>query len=211
MLKFHYHPLSPVARSVWLLLLEKQIPFEPIVMDIRTRNPELLAINPFHHVPVIVDGDLRLLESIAILDYLELKYPQIAFSPTTPEAIAQMRMVQMATVNELVPTLGWLVMTDTALPTATEQRIATTLTFLTEQLGNHLYFGGDRPNLADITVGSVVPLVQRLGYALAEYPGLEQWRQRIIDRPAWQETCPDDDSFNQWQRWIKILIKRRPK
>jgi glutathione S-transferase len=122
-----------------------------------------------------------------------------------------MRMVQMATVNELVPTLGWLVMTDTALPTATDQRIATTLTFLTEQLGNHLYFGGDRPNLADITVGSVVPLVQRLGYALAEYPGLEQWRQRIIDRPAWQETCPDDDSFNQWQRWIKILIKRRPK
>jgi glutathione S-transferase len=211
MLKFHYHPLSPVARGVWLLLLEKQIPFEPIAMDIRTRNPDLLAINPFHHVPVIIDGDLRLLESIAILDYLELKYPHIAFSPTTPEAIAQMRMVQMATVNELVPTLGWLVMTDTALPTATDQRIATTLTFLTEQLGNHLYFGGDRPNLADITVGSVVPLVQRLGYALAEYPGLEQWRQRIIDRPAWQQTRPDDDSFKQWQRWIKILIQRRKK
>jgi glutathione S-transferase len=211
MLKFHYHPLSPVARGVWLLLLEKQIPFEPIAMDIRTRNPELLAINPFHHVPVIVDGDLRLLESIAILDYLELKYPHIAFSPTTPEAIAQMRMVQMATVNELVPTLGWLVMTGTALPTATEQRIATTLAFLTEQLGNYLYFGGDRPNLADITVGSIVPLIHRLGYALAEYPVLEQWRQRIVDRPAWQETCPDDDSFNQWQRWIKILIKRRPK
>jgi glutathione S-transferase len=55
MLKFHYHPLSPVARGVWLLLLEKQIPFEPIAMDIRTRNPDLLAINPFHHVPVIID------------------------------------------------------------------------------------------------------------------------------------------------------------
>jgi glutathione S-transferase len=211
MLKFHYHPLSPVARGVWLLLLEKQISFEPIAMDIRTRNPELLAINPFHHVPVIIDGDLRLLESIAILDYLELKYPQIAFSPKTPEAIAQMRMVQMATVNELVPTLSWLVMTDTALPTATEQRITTTLTFLTEQLGSHLYFGGDRPNLADITVGTIVPLVHRLGYDLAEYPVLEQWRQRIIDRPAWQQTRPDDDNFKQWQRWIKILIQRRKK
>jgi glutathione S-transferase len=211
MLKFHYHPLSPVARGVWLLLLEKQIPFEPIAMDIRTRNPDLLAINPFHHVPVIIDGDFRLLESIAILDYLELKYPQIAFSPTTPEAIAQMRMVQMATVNELVPTLGWLVMTGTALPTATEQRIATTLAFLTEQLGNHLYFGGDRPDLADITVGSIVPLIHRLGHALDEYPVLEQWRQRIIDRPAWQQTRPDDDSFKKWQRWIKILIQRRKK
>jgi glutathione S-transferase len=209
MLKFHYHPLSPVARGVWLLLLEKQIPFEPIAMDIRTRNPELLAINPFHHVPVIIDGDFRLLESIAILDYLELKYPQIAFSPTTPEAIAQMRMVQMATVNELVPTLGWLVVNGAALPTATEQRIVTALAFLTEQLSDHLYFGGDRPDLADITVGSIVPLIHRLGYALAEYPVLEQWRQRIIDRPAWQQTRPDDDSFKQWQRWIKILIQRR--
>jgi glutathione S-transferase len=212
MLKFHYHPLSPVARGVWLLLLEKQIPFEPIVMDIRTRNPDLLAINPFHHVPVIIDGDLRLLESIAILDYLELKYPQIAFSPKTPEAIAQMRMIQMATINEIVPTLSWLVMANgEILPTATEQRIATTLAFLTEQLGTDVYFGGDCLDLADIAVGTIVPLVHRLGYALDEYPALEKWRQRIIDRPAWQQTRPDDDDFKQWQRWIKILIQRRKK
>jgi glutathione S-transferase len=121
-------------------------------------------------------------------------------------------MIQMATINEIVPTLSWLVMANgEILPTATEQRIATTLAFLTEQLGTDVYFGGDCLDLADIAVGTIVPLVHRLGYALDEYPALEKWRQRIIDRPAWQQTRPDDDDFKQWQRWIKILIQRRKK
>lgn len=57
MLTFYYHPLSPVARRVWLFLLEKEIPFHPVVVDLRQEQftPEFLTLNPFHHVPVIVD------------------------------------------------------------------------------------------------------------------------------------------------------------
>ena len=79
MLTFYYHPLSPVARRVWLALLEKQIPFHPVLVDLRgeQNQPEFLALNPFHHVPVIVENDLRLIESLAILDYLEKRYPEI--------------------------------------------------------------------------------------------------------------------------------------
>ena len=106
MLKFYYHPLSPIARRVWIMLLEKQIPHQPIVVDLAAREhlkPEFLAINPFHHVPAIVDSDLRVIESIAIMDYLELHYPSPALIPDNPAAIAKMRMVQMITVNELMP------------------------------------------------------------------------------------------------------------
>ncbi len=34
MLTFYYHPLSPVARRVWLALLEKEIPFEPKLVNL---------------------------------------------------------------------------------------------------------------------------------------------------------------------------------
>lgn len=34
MLKFYYHPLSPVARRVWLALLEKELPFEQILVNL---------------------------------------------------------------------------------------------------------------------------------------------------------------------------------
>ena len=51
MLKFYYHPLSPIARRVWLALLEKDITFEPVLVDLKAR--ENLAINRrFQHISV---------------------------------------------------------------------------------------------------------------------------------------------------------------
>ena len=106
MLTFYYHPLSPIAQRVWLALLEKDIPFRAEIVDIPNgaqRRSPFIELNPFHHVPVIVNGDLRLIESFAILDYLELKYPEQPLTPTEPEAIATMKMIQLVTANELFP------------------------------------------------------------------------------------------------------------
>lgn len=51
MLKFYYSSLSPNARRVWLTLLEKGIPFEPVLLNLDGDQfqPEFVAINPFHH------------------------------------------------------------------------------------------------------------------------------------------------------------------
>ena len=84
MLKFYYHPLSPLARRVWIALLEKNIAFEPIIVNLKEGEqfqPEFLKLNPFHHVPVIIDNSFRVIESLAILDYLEAKYPTPALLP----------------------------------------------------------------------------------------------------------------------------------
>ncbi|MEL6439584.1 MAG: glutathione S-transferase family protein [Cyanobacteria bacterium J06621_8] len=95
MLQFYYHPLSPLSRRVWIALLEKEIPFTPIIINLQDREqfkPEFLALNPFHHVPVIVDQGLRVIESLAILDYLESKYPQHSLLPNDSSQLAKVRM-----------------------------------------------------------------------------------------------------------------------
>ena len=105
MLTLYYARPSAYARPVWLALLEKQLPFELVAMDLSGNQfePEFLAVNPFSHVPVLVDGDFRVLESLAILDYLEARYPERALLPTSPTALARVRMVQLVTLNELLP------------------------------------------------------------------------------------------------------------
>ena len=55
MLKFYYNPVSVNARRVWITLLEKQIPFEPILirLDDDQFSDEFTAINPLQRVPAI--------------------------------------------------------------------------------------------------------------------------------------------------------------
>ncbi len=104
MLKFYYHPLSPLARRVWIALLEKEIPFESVIINLKDGEqfkPDFLKINPFHHVPVIIDDGLRVLESMAILDYLECKYSSHPLLPQNASQLAKVRMAQMVANNEL--------------------------------------------------------------------------------------------------------------
>lgn len=211
MLTFYYHPLSPVARRVWLALLEKQIPFHPVVVDLRgeQHKPDFLALNPFHHVPVIVEDELKLIESLAILDYLEYAYPKIALLPQSTTAIAKMRMVQMVTTNELMPKLPPVANVEIQpLTDKLRNELSTGLQFLEDQLGNNNYFGGDNLNLADIVVGATVPLLFRLGIASEPYPHLQQWQERLFTREAWQQTEPNEDDFASWKRYIQVTIKR---
>jgi glutathione S-transferase len=213
MLKFYYHPLSPIARRVWIALLEKEISFDPIVVNLRDSQQfekDFLAISPFHHVPAVVHGDVRLIESIAILDYLELEFPQVSLWPEGGAAIAQMRMVQMVSTNELLPKLIAVVAAaDQPLPLDVESHLEVCLSYLNQQLGEQDYFGGDRLNLADIVAGSTVPLFSRLGVSLQPYAALQGWCDRLSNRSAWQLTHPSDPDFAQWKRWIQLQIKRR--
>jgi glutathione S-transferase len=54
MLKFYYKRLSLYSRPVWIALLEKQLPFEPVELNLNGDQwqPEFLAINPFGRIPV---------------------------------------------------------------------------------------------------------------------------------------------------------------
>ena len=213
MLQFYYHPLSPIARRVWLALLEKEIPFEAVIVNLKDREnlkPEFLRLNPFHHVPVIVDEGDRILESFAILDYLEAKHRTPALIPSAPSKLARMRMLQLVTANELVPKLPALVQADESEgpDTTTLQHINTVLQFLSDQLGQRTYFGDGQISLADITVGAALPLTTRLGLSLQNYPTLSDWCDRIMARPAWQQTEPDAEAFNAWRRWLFLMRKR---
>ncbi|WP_319422109.1 glutathione S-transferase family protein [Pleurocapsa sp. FMAR1] len=95
MLKFYYKTLSLYSRPVWIALLEKKLPFELIELNLNgdQLQPEFLAINPFGRVPVLVDNDFVIFESLSILDYLELQYPSPCFLPTDIKTLTVVRMI----------------------------------------------------------------------------------------------------------------------
>ena len=213
MLTFYYNPLSPNARRVWLTLLEKQLSFEPVVLNLTgdQLTPEYLAINPFHHIPVLIDDPLRLVESLAILDYLEAKYPHPPLLPTAPEDLATVRMVQYLTANELLPNVLPLIYAQAGSPRWEQAReqLAVTLSFMAELLGERPYFGSHTLTLADIVAGTVIPILPWLEVSLAPYPPLRVWCDRLTARDAWQQTQLSPADWQEFKRRVQIMAQRR--
>ncbi|HEY2628204.1 MAG TPA: glutathione S-transferase family protein [Usitatibacter sp.] len=77
---YHGHGSAPSWR-VWLALEFKGVPYDVKILsfsDNDTTKPAFVAINPRHTVPTIVDGGYTLWESIAILEYLDERFPGAA-------------------------------------------------------------------------------------------------------------------------------------
>jgi GST-like protein len=86
MLKFYYSP-APNPAKVALFLEESGLPYEMVPVDTRRGDqfkPDFLVLNPNAKVPLIVDGDVRVFDSNAILLYLAEQTGQ--FLPKDPKA-----------------------------------------------------------------------------------------------------------------------------
>src|SRR6266568_4574497 len=69
-IKLHYHPLSTYSRRVLIALIEKQISYEPVPLDMtarKHREPPYLALNPYGRVPTLEEDGFVLYESTAII------------------------------------------------------------------------------------------------------------------------------------------------
>lgn len=196
MLKLYHDPISPNSRRVWITLLEKELEFElvEVKLDGEQFQPEYLALNPFHHIPVLVDDGFNIVESLAILDYLEAKHPKPAMMPTDAKEKAIVRMVQLVSVNELLPAAYPLLPLMLGLPEGdpekieqAQQKVATVLKFF-ENLLDRPYFGSQSLTLADVVAGSIIPWLPRVGVSLSDYPKLNAWCERLMARKAWQTT-----------------------
>jgi glutathione S-transferase len=210
MLKFYYNPISPIARRVWIALLEKNIPFESVLVNLNGDQfqPEFLAINPFHHIPAIVDDGFRVIESLAILDYLESQYPTPKLLPADPKTLATVRMIQMVSINELAPQVIALITENENSPklAKAKQQIARVLGFFSQVLGESSYFGGDQFTLADIVAGNSVILLSKLGINLSNFPNIKNWCQRLMQREAWQKVQPNDEQVKTFKQRAKALL-----
>lgn len=89
MLKLYDYPQCPFGQKTRIVLAEKQLDYETIIIDLRKNEqhaPEFLALNPFHKVPVLIDeedgeGRTVVYDSTVINEYLEDEYPEPPLLP----------------------------------------------------------------------------------------------------------------------------------
>jgi glutathione S-transferase len=178
-------------------------------------QPEFAAINPLQRIPVVVDDGFRVVESLAILDYLEAKYPSPALMPKDAQMLATVRMVEMVAVNELqpatIPLTKQMVQLDVehTKVEAARQQIATVLQFYESLLGDSPYFAGEELTLADIVAGTLVPSLPLFSIDLAPYPKVKAWSQWLAQRESWHYTAPSDEQIEAAIPNVRKILARR--
>src|SRR5262245_4035651 len=93
-LRLFANSLSPFVRKVRITLYEKGVDFDAVEIERGEQRADLLRVNPRGEVPALVDGDVVVVGSSTICDYVEERFPACPLLPSEPSARARCRTLE---------------------------------------------------------------------------------------------------------------------
>jgi glutathione S-transferase len=211
-LEIYWGSGSPYAWRVMIAAELKHIPYESKLLEFnknQLKTPEFLAMNPRGKVPIIRDGDLVLPESIAILTYLDAKYPDPPIFGRTAEQTGRI-WAEIAAFESYVrdpqSTINRWLFGDkprTAEVDDAHTKVKAEYDRIEAHLGRHSWLVGDMVTAADIVWFPAPRTVVRAGvraeartrelgwFPFADiYPNITAWMARIQALPGHDKTVP---------------------
>jgi glutathione S-transferase len=204
MLTLHHLNDSRSQRIVWLLE-ELGMPYEMqrYHRDARTRlaPPELEAVHPLGKSPVITDGDVKIAESGAIVDYIIRRYGQgrLMPSPDSPDFEPYNEWLHYAEGSAMLPLMlnlyvGRLKQAGAPLHPRIGSEMANHLGYVDRALKGREFLVGNALTGADIQMSFVAEMAEVFD-KLAPYPDLAAWLGRMHARPAFRRSIEKGGAY----------------
>ena len=183
------------AGMVMLALEELGLEYESVDMLPRseqTQSDEYRALNPTGKIPTLVDGDLVLFETQAILYYLARQYGAGRLWAETPAEEADILRWSLYISNQMeVPALDMLIQfkfsngqPDSAALERAGDELNRFLPLLEQQLDGREWLSGNRFSIADIHGGMVLSWPKLAGFDYSRYPNVHRWIKSVLSHPA---------------------------
>lgn len=184
-------------RVIWLLE-EMRLPYRIRWVDLLAgaeNDPEFLAMNPAGFIPVLQDGDVTMVESIAIMEVLMARHGPTPLAPAPQDASfpAYQQFLHLGEAGLATPIFfagnaRWRAPEgekDNWSARHTMQTFESRLGLVTRQLARSPYLAGEAFTAADISVTYALGLAQRFaGVALGEVE--QAYLARTTGRDAWK-------------------------
>ena len=197
MLKLHFAPNSRAGRIVWLLE-ELELPYEINKMAFHPKDlksDEHRERHPLGRVPVLDDGDVRIYESGAIVEYILERHKNGGLKPDVdssdyPDYLQWFHYCE----GMVMPPINTIIVQTILLPPERQdetalgqaQRLLTkSLAPVNEALEGKDYLIGDF-SAADVMLGHSCYMGNRLGCLTEEMSNLKGYVDRISERPAFK-------------------------
>jgi len=197
-MKIFHAPNTRSVRIVWLFE-ELGLPYEIEAYklgDPSMRTPDYLKVHPMGRVPVLQDGNVKIFESGAIVQYVLEKYGDGKCIPasTSPEFGTYLQWFHYAE-GMIMPQVNIIVVESILLPEDRRNKVnlaratkllTRMLTAVEEGLADHEFLAGDFSG-ADIMTGHACVVAARLGADLSDKPNVNAYTKRLEARLALQK------------------------
>lgn len=178
----------------WIAMTMAGIPFEETVIPLYEPGSaaQILQHSPAGKVPVLIDGDIHVWESLAILDYLAELHPDAGLWPEDRAARAFARSVAhemhagFLPLRRACPMNFWLIPKPRPIPDdamANVRRIDAIWSDCVHRSGGPFLFG-KRFGAADAMYAPVV--ARFFNYGVAVSPAARSYMQVVMTTPAWE-------------------------
>lgn len=208
---FYYMPESPPCRAVEMVASLVGVELEKHYVNLFTKEhlkEEYLKVNPQHKVPFVVDGEVKMGESRAIMRYLANKTSTDQLYPADPK--------KRAMVDELLDfDIGTLYVSGsklfrpiffegaTKLNEQSEKEYREVLEHLETRLKDgRKFMTGNHLTIGDVSVGATLTLPVACGFEFTEYPMLMAYLARVKESiPKYGEI--NDKAVENFTNFVK--------
>jgi maleylacetoacetate isomerase len=174
-------------------LTYRQVPVHLLEDGGQQHAAEYRALNPQQLVPLLVDGEVRIAQSLAILEYLEEAYPVPPLLPAEPAQRAQVRALALHIACEIHPLNNLRVLQYLANRLGVDEEAKTTwyrhwvesgLTAVEQGLGQ-------RPGYLEACLIPQLYNARRFNCALDAYPRILAMAARCESLEAFRQAAPE--------------------
>ncbi|KAG6820933.1 hypothetical protein H0H93_009169 [Arthromyces matolae] len=203
-LKLYGYPVSTSTQRVAIVLIEKQVPFELVVVDLNKgehKTPAHLEKQPFGQIPYIDDDGFILYESRAICRYIAIKYATQGTKLLPTGGLKEIAIFEQAASSEesdfdaiVGPAIFENVyknfLGETPDPKIFKElinKLDGKLEAYDKILSKQKYLTGDEVTLADLYhISNGVMLSQAGSDIIYSKPNVARWFKELTSRPSWE-------------------------
>jgi RNA polymerase-associated protein len=170
-----------------IVLAEKDIAHESIIVDPRNLPEDLIDLNPYSSLPTLVDRDLVLYNSRVIMEYLEERFPHPPLMPVGPVARAQTRLALFRVENDWYPLAEIIETKGEKAAVKARKELMESIAASADVFSAMPYFLSEEFSLVD---ASIAPLLWRLPHYGIELPKAARavltYADRLFDREGFK-------------------------
>ena len=212
MLKLYHFQGSPFGWMARMGLAEKKLEYEAVEPRDRDKNPELRNLNPINKTPTLVDDGKPAFESLAILEYLDEKYPSPPLMPKDPVERARARAMTMLgylyiyqdarivalqlfdwdswdSKTQVYPARRPPEKVDQTIVGPAEERLMNHFGILDKELASRPWVAGQMFGIPDIVLTPTAMGFKLRGRPIQEFRNVSKWLDACMARPAVKDTA----------------------